>query len=249
MAKKRYNHGYKYPEPFAPLYGKWNILRSLGKTQLTSPAQLKLEWFIFYYTIGEKRAAHTARQFGISSKTFHKWKKRFREDNLRTLEEEARTPRTKRSWMVTHVEEEQIKQLRHTYMRLGKKKLQVLYKQLYGVHISTWKIERVIALQPIPKSGRTYVGGKKTSTQQIKAKNSQYERYYTKASGVWFPLAHGYCYHLVERKKNLYPNSNRGVYPHCLCKSLFKQYLNHNSGFSQKTYACFRRKNSYYALR
>lgn len=144
MGKRRYNHGYKYPEPYVPLYGKWNILRSVGKRQLTSSAQLRLEWLIFYHTLGQESATRTARQFGISTKTFHKWKRRFQEHNLRTLEEESRSPHTKREWMVTRQEEEHIKQLRREYMRLGKKKLQVLYQERYGIYISTWKIERVI---------------------------------------------------------------------------------------------------------
>jgi len=144
MGKKRYNHGYKYLNFIVPDYGKWNLYRDIAHKKLTRKAQLKLEWIIFYHTLGNHNATLTAHHFGIARKTFHKWLKRFNERNLLTLEEASRKPKKVRSWTLTNVEEQQIKQIRKEHIKLGKRKLKVLYEERYGTNISTWKISRVI---------------------------------------------------------------------------------------------------------
>ena len=122
----------------------WTFIRSMGKELLSEKAQLKLEWIIFYNTIGRGKVVPTARHFGIAPKTLHKWLKRFDERNLTTLEEHKRTPKTVRTWMVTSTEEKRIKDLRREHLKLGKRKLKRLYYEQYQESISTWKIERVI---------------------------------------------------------------------------------------------------------
>ena len=85
-------HGYRIKEKPFPSIDKWQLLRSLGKGKLSFAAQLKLEWLIFYQTIGKGNARLTAKHFGINPKTLHKWKKRFNEKDLSTLEECSRAP-------------------------------------------------------------------------------------------------------------------------------------------------------------
>ncbi len=123
---------------------KWDLLRKLGKDILTPCAQQKLEWIIFFNTIGKRKVTYTASYFGTSRKTVHKYLRRFSETNLRTLEEHSRRPKHLREWTVTTQEERQVVDLRKKNMEYGKKKLQVLYKREYGCDISTWKVERVI---------------------------------------------------------------------------------------------------------
>ena len=123
---------------------KWTLLRSLSKDILSPSAQLKLEWIIFYHTIGHKKAKATATHFGISRKTLHKWLSRFDETHLKSLEDESRKPNRLRTWMVTQTEEIRIIKLRKDNMEFGKTKLKRLYFKEYKVSISTWKIERVI---------------------------------------------------------------------------------------------------------
>ena len=124
---------------------KWDYLRFWAKDHnLSLSAQLRLEWIIFYQTVGKKCAKDTADHFGISRKTFHKWLGRFDEANLKTLEEHSRAPKRKRDWMVTHQEEDSIISLRQQNMEFGKRKLRRIYFREHGVWISTWKIERVI---------------------------------------------------------------------------------------------------------
>lgn len=128
----------------AGLYGKWDLYRDIAKTKLTKSAQLKLEWIIFYNTIGNRKVVPSARHFGINPKTLHKWKNRFDERNLYSLEEHTRTPAHVRQWMVTNREEQRITILRKANIRFGKRKLKQLYLAQYKENISTWKIERVI---------------------------------------------------------------------------------------------------------
>lgn len=144
MKKRTYGYRLAAKELRQPLFGKWNIYRSRAKQILSPSAQLKLEWIIFYHTIANKNASLTAHQFGISRKTLHKWLKRFSERNLLTLEENSRTPDRVRTWTITNEEEHRITILRKAYLKLGKRKLKILYQELYEQPISTWKIERII---------------------------------------------------------------------------------------------------------
>lgn len=123
---------------------KWTLLRGVAKDILSSKAQEKLEWIIFYHTVAGKNALTAASYFGINPKTFHKWKERFDEKDLCSLEEHKRTPVKKRTWMVTSEEEANIVSLRKRNLEFGKKKLKVLYRKEYGDNVSTWRIERVI---------------------------------------------------------------------------------------------------------
>src|SRR3972149_6570006 len=125
---------------------KYTRLRGVAeKLALSSPARQKLEWIIFYQTVGRRNASYVAKYFGITRKTLHKWLKRFDEGNLRTLEESSRAPIKRRAWEVSLKEEERVIALRKkTKCKYGKKKLKKLYHDEYQENISTWKIERVV---------------------------------------------------------------------------------------------------------
>lgn len=119
-------------------------LRKIGQKSLSSPALLRLEWLIFYQTVGKRNAAFTSRHFGISRKTLHKWLKRFKESHLKGLEDQPKTPLHKRTWMISPEQVERVIDLRKRYPKYGKKKLRIKSCQKYQEEISTWKIERVI---------------------------------------------------------------------------------------------------------
>lgn len=133
-----------YDEKKIPRVDRWTLLRGLGKEQLTPQAQLKLEWIIFYQTIGKKNAVRTARHFGINPKTLHKWLKRFSETRLESLEETSRAPHRVRQKEISHLQRIRVRKLRKAHMRWGKMKLQELYQKEYGEVISSWKIQKVI---------------------------------------------------------------------------------------------------------
>src|SRR3972149_1970143 len=88
---------------------KYTRLRGVAeKLALSSPARQKLEWIIFYQTVGRRNASYVAKYFGITRKTLHKWLKRFDEGNLRTLEESSRAPIKRRAWEGSLKEEERV---------------------------------------------------------------------------------------------------------------------------------------------
>jgi transposase-like protein len=73
-----------------PKVDPWQDLRARTRTELSLPAQLKLEWVIFYHTSAGKNATATATHFGITRRSVHKWLKRFKEYGLAGLEESSR---------------------------------------------------------------------------------------------------------------------------------------------------------------
>jgi len=158
---------YYFEQKAIKLPSKWQLLRRVGKKQLTLEAQLKLEWIIFYHTVGKKNATATSGHFGISRKTFYKWYGRFDEKNLLTLEEESRAPERTRKREISIIQRERIKKLRKKHMRWGKMKLQTRYLKIYGEDISSWKIQKVIEEEGL------YFDKVKHARQQSRRKQAQ----------------------------------------------------------------------------
>lgn len=109
---------------------------------LSKSAKLRLKWLDYHHSC--QNVSQTCRYFGISRKTFHNWLKRYNPWDLSSLEEYSRRPRRTRQWQVTREEERRIAALRVKYIRYGKEKLKVVYRNVYGQEISSWKIQRVI---------------------------------------------------------------------------------------------------------
>ena len=124
--------------------GKWELIRSVGKKSLSDKAQLKLEWIIFYHTVGKRNATDTAKHFGVTRKTIHKWLARFKEIDLSTLEEESRKPANTRRREISFIQKDRIRKLRKKHIKWGKMKLKRRYFKIYHEHISSWKIQKVI---------------------------------------------------------------------------------------------------------
>lgn len=133
---------------------------------LSSSGRLKLEWMIFFETVGDHDAYATAKHYGITPKTFYKWYKRFNNGKVKKLEDEKKRPKNVRHWEVTAIEECRIMKLRKAHMYWGKRKIKQLYKTEYGSEISTWKVERVIFKHEL------YPDKKKAEKQRAKLKNA-----------------------------------------------------------------------------
>lgn len=144
MRKRKTEEFYFFKWKEIPTVDAWQLLRLRGRDTLSPEAQLKLEWIIFYHTIGKRNAIKTAGHFGINPKTLHKWKGRFNEQDLTTLEEESRAPDNTRQKELSFIQERRIIQLRKKHLRWGKMKLQRQYIREYREYISSWKIQRVI---------------------------------------------------------------------------------------------------------
>jgi len=126
-------------------YERWKGVAKILK--ISKEAKSRLEWIIYYYDKSEINASLTARHYGISRKTFHKWLRIFNEDNLYTLyllEDQSKAPKNVRQREITEIEEERIIKLRKRWIRYGKIKLKIKYRQEYSEEISSWKIQKVI---------------------------------------------------------------------------------------------------------
>ena len=86
----------------------------------------------------------TAQYFGIGYSTFQKWKKRFDDTNLYTLEEQSRTPKKTATRHSSPIKDERVIALRKKYPYFGKRKLSGIYKRMYNEVITQWYIQRVI---------------------------------------------------------------------------------------------------------
>lgn len=118
--------------------------RNRGKQRkLSRGAMARLEWMI-HFERHEENAQKTARHFGIAPKTLWKWKKRFDERDLSTLEERSRVPARKRMRTITEREEVRIVDLRRSHLRWGKEKIALVYAKRYGSSVSAWKVQKVI---------------------------------------------------------------------------------------------------------
>ena len=148
---------------------------------LSKAARTRLEWFIYYEARAQKNASLTCRHFGIAPKTFYKWKKIFDGKNLRLLEDRLRVPLNKRKRAITPTEETRIITLRKQHIRWGKMKLARLYWNIYGEHVSSWKIQYTI------KKYRLYYHPVRNERLQKRRKRNQAKKRITELKKKPFP--------------------------------------------------------------
>ena len=133
-------------------YERW---RKMAKSMsLSRKACMRLEWVSYYHTKAKKNASSTSRHFNIPRQMFYYWFNRFKEDNLRTLEDQSRAPKRVRQRDITSLQEQRIVKLRKDHMHWGKVKLAIIYSKDYQEKISSWKIQKTIEkykLYPNPK--------------------------------------------------------------------------------------------------
>ncbi|MGB9883673.1 MAG: integrase core domain-containing protein, partial [Microgenomates group bacterium] len=112
--------------------------------EISNKAQDRLSMIEFYYQV--KNAKVASSMFKVSPKTLYKWLNRFEKSGRRlvSLEDESRSPKTKRKTILDFNTELNIKHLRERYIRLGKVKLQKLFEKEYGYFVSQNHIAYVI---------------------------------------------------------------------------------------------------------
>jgi len=159
-----YQHNYYLiGKPIARV-DKFNLWRGIAKKKLSSKAQLRLEWIIFYQTIGEKNATKTAKHFGIQRSVFYFWFNRFNETRLETLEDRSSRPKSTRRWQPEPAVLVRMIKLRKRYIHWSKVKLAIVYENEYGEKISSWQFQRTI------KEFNLYPGKKRKSWSKNGAK-------------------------------------------------------------------------------
>jgi transposase InsO family protein len=151
-----------------PQAERWR--RQAELLDLSARARLRLEWLIFYETVGAQNATATARYFGISRETFYYWRRRFGMARLRGLEDEPSTPKTTRSWRPDPVVLERMLALRRRYPAWGKETLAAVYWTWYGEKVSPWQFQRMISQFRMQRSRARRPGNRRrdrTAKQRI----------------------------------------------------------------------------------
>ena len=111
-------------------------------TDLSKEARLRLKWFDYYFAHGENGRL-TCRHFDISPQTFYRWKKRYSEKHLASLEGRPHRPRRVRRPEYSGELFEAVRALREQYPRWGKDKLIVLLRDA-GFCTSTSTVGRIL---------------------------------------------------------------------------------------------------------
>jgi len=134
---------YLKPKPIARV-NKYDLWRKIAKKRLSEKAQLRLEWIIFYYTVGNENAVLTAKHYGIARSKFYHWFSRFKETRLESLEDRSSKPKKTRRWQPDPVVLTRMIKLRKEFIHWSKVKLAIVYETRYGEKISSWQFQRVI---------------------------------------------------------------------------------------------------------
>ncbi|MFH1661846.1 MAG: integrase core domain-containing protein [Candidatus Falkowbacteria bacterium] len=169
-------------------YIRW--LKVADILKISKAGKQRLKWIIYYYEKADMNVSLTARHFGISRKTFHKWFREFDENNLYSmhlLEDRSKAPKHVRQKEVTKIEKSRIIKLRKDHMTWGKMKLKKLYKDEFNEKISSWKIQYVIKNKKLflnrdkvaklsKKRANARKQGKKNKTIELVSKLPNYKK-------------------------------------------------------------------------
>lgn len=139
---KLYGSGFHLVNDLIPLYHMVNYFNKYNN--LSKQAKKRIKWFDYYRKCGN--VSKTCRYFGISRKTFYKWKKEYDPENLFSLEDRETTPINKRKREITPKQEMRIVKLRKKHIVYSKIKIAKIYQQEYQEEISSWKVQKVIEL-------------------------------------------------------------------------------------------------------
>lgn len=116
-------------------------LADLGR-ELSPNARRRLEWMDYYESRGEN-ARLTCRDFDVSPQTLYRWRRRYNQRRLASLEDRSRCPHRVRRPTWTPELVEAVRQLREDYPRWGKDKLTPLLRAA-GWSISTSMVGRIL---------------------------------------------------------------------------------------------------------
>lgn len=175
-------------KPYTPLKTTERWRRVAKILKVSKQARLRLEWIIYFYE--GHNVVQTARHFGISRKTFHKWWREFDIDNIysiRRLQDRSRAPYHVRQREITPLQQQRIIALRKKRIRYGKMKLAKIYKDEYGEIISSWKIQKVI------EKYKLYYNPVKTAKVRRKRQRAQKKKRITEIQNIpWYKKKAGY---------------------------------------------------------
>lgn len=109
---------------------------------LSKRARQRIKWFDYYRKCGN--ISQTCRYYGISRKTFYKWKRRYLKYHLPSLENNSRRPKHLRQSKTPWEQVLLVKKLRTQYPYYSKYKLSVILRRDYGITVSASTVGRII---------------------------------------------------------------------------------------------------------
>ena len=111
--------------------------------ELSREGDRRLKWFDYYESHG-RNARLTCRHFDISPQTFYRWKRRYDEKRLESLESRSHRPHRVRRPLYSVELVEAVLKLREQYPRWGKDKLLVLLRN-EGFNTSSSTVGRILS--------------------------------------------------------------------------------------------------------
>lgn len=123
-------------------YDRWRKIAEIKN--LSIKARLRLEWIIFYQTVGKCNANKVCKHFNISRSKFYYWLGRFNEKNIFSLEDKSSTPINTRKWNPDPTVLSRMIKLRKDYPYYSKIKLSKIYENIFSEKISSWQFQKVI---------------------------------------------------------------------------------------------------------
>ena len=116
---------------------------SRSRQELSRAALVRLAWMDFYRVRG-RNVAFTCRHFGISRKTFYRWRQRFDPHNLHSFESGSHRPHHRRRPTWTAPWAGEVLCLRRRFPRWGKDKPVILLRR-QGLRLSTSMVGRILS--------------------------------------------------------------------------------------------------------
>ena len=120
----------------------WSLQRMIKRfnLQLSSKAKLRLKWMDYYHKT--KNASLTCRHFGIAKSVFWYWYKKYDPQNLKSLEDQSRAPKTSPKSTPDNIRIQVIR-LKKQYPRWGKEKLAIILKRDFEITLSPSTVYRI----------------------------------------------------------------------------------------------------------
>jgi transposase InsO family protein len=109
---------------------------------LSKQARQRIKWFDYYHRC--QNISLTCRYYGISRKTFYKWKRRYLKYHLPSLENNSRRPRHLRQSKIPWEQVLVVKKLRTQYPYYSKYKVSVILKRDHSINLSASTVGRII---------------------------------------------------------------------------------------------------------
>ncbi len=199
----------------------FKALENIYPYKLSREAKLRLRVIDYYLNKSGRNVSLTARYFGVSRTFVHKWLKRFKNNNLATLETRSRRPKHFRDVQYDVEVVDIIRKIRREYPTFSAVKISVLLLRDYTIRISAATIGRIIKkydmfFSKLVKLRRDHSKAGKRSWQTRKARERL--KYYLKSDRPR---------RIIEFDMKHVNNSSRRQYALCAIDTYTKEAIIH----------------------